>query len=112
MSNTTFTTEQIQTLIAAGIDLNEFFGKSATPDTPAPKKDGRNKAARKHNYEARMARRQQGGARGLTKGEKSALYASLAVNKRTGKPTQAAWDGICAEFKASGLTVDAFLAGR
>ena len=57
----------------------------SAPAVPAePKTDGRNKAARKHNYEARMARRSDkrraSNGAGMTKAEKSALYRSLPKN--------------------------------
>lgn len=103
MSNT-YTQKQIDALIAAKIDLNEFFGATVrtAPAKPA-KKDGRNHAARKHNHDARMTRRADSGRKGgagMTKAEKSALYAELRSD--LGRvPTKTEWNRACK--KARGL---------
>ena len=58
--NTTYSQDQIQMLLAAGIDLNEFFG--APKETPKAEKKAKKvqpeglKAAKKHCYEARVRR--------------------------------------------------------
>lgn len=85
-------------LMAMGMDLDEVIAAAK----PA-KVDGRNHAARKHNHDARIARRQdparKGGA-GMTKAEKSALYADLKA--QYGRvPTKAEWNRACK--KARGL---------
>lgn len=106
--NTTYTAAQITALIAAGIDLNEFFAAGvetpaspATPVTPA-KVDGRNHAARQHNYEARMARRAKTSLGGLTKAERSDLYAAHPeLSKMSATKREAAWRKIVAEYKAA-----------
>ena len=111
---TTITTTALTALIAAGIDLNEQFpgGLDIVPDTAgavavtadqpkAEKEDGRNHAARKHNYEARIARRtdkaRKGGA-GMTKAEKSALYRDL--QGELGRvPTVREWNAACKKVR-------------
>jgi hypothetical protein len=109
MSTTTISSTAAINLIAAGIDLSEVFpnGVVISDDavtTPAPKKDGRNHAARKHNHDARIARRndssRKGGA-GMTKAEKSELYAALIEENGGERPTTAQWNRACK--KARGL---------
>lgn len=108
MSNT-FSQTQINALIAAGIDLNEFFGATTTePKAPtaAPAKpakvDGRNHAARKHNFEARMVRREETTMGGLTKAERSALYAANpSLAKMAAPQRKAAWTKIVKAYKAA-----------
>ena len=98
------TTKQIQALIAAGIDLNEFFGntvETTTTKTTTSKKSKKQPktlvAAKKHCYEARQARRsdssRKGGA-GMTKQEKSDLYAALTAELGQ-RPTTAQWNRAC-----------------
>lgn len=110
MSTTTLSSTAAIKMIAAGIDLNEVFPDGVvisddvvTEAAKPAKKDGRNHAARKHNYDARIARRndksRKGGA-GMTKGEKSALYAEL-VAELGEVPTTAQWNRACK--KARGL---------
>lgn len=67
----TYTDAQIAALVAAGIDLNEFFGAAK----PA-KEDDRNKEARAHNYQARMTRRENTVRGGLTKAERREIAAA------------------------------------
>ena len=68
------------------------------PAVPAqPKADGRNHAARKHNYEARIARREdptrKGGA-GLKKAEKQAIARKLEA-ENGGSYTTRQWNAAC-----------------
>lgn len=111
MSTTTLSSTAAIKMIAAGIDLNEVFPDGVvisddvvtSTDKPA-KADKRNFAARKHNHDARIARREdpsrKGGA-GMTKGEKSALYAELVEANGGDRPTTAQWNRACK--KARGL---------
>jgi hypothetical protein len=60
-------------------------------------------AAKQHCYEARMTRRadasRKGGA-GMTKAEKSAVYAELKAGKPEDfVPSKAAWNKACKEFR-------------
>lgn len=111
--NTTFTAEQIQTLIAAGIDLNEFFAsapavpavaKPVTQPKAAPKKDGRNKAARAANHQARMVRRESTTLGGLKKAERRELAAILRAELgRNFTPEE--WTANVAAYKAGEFTL-------
>lgn len=116
----TYSQTQINALIAAGIDLNEFFGADTTtapaqPATVTPKVDGRNHEARKHNHDARMARRtapkNARNAKGLTSAEKSALYRAYPeLQGMTATARAKGWSNVVAAFKASGMTVEEFTA--
>jgi hypothetical protein len=118
MNTNTITQSVALAFIAAGVDLSETFpgGVTIVPDegtvtaptvsAPKAKVDGRNHAARKHNYEARIARREDpknaANAKGLTKGEKSALYAAHPeLSAMTPAKRKAAWNKIVAAYKAA-----------
>jgi len=103
-NNVTLNAVQAKALIAAGIDPLEFLGLTPAETVPAKpaKEDGRNKAARAHNFERRMARRSATTLGGLTKGERSALYAQHPELSAMSKTARAkAWAQIVAEYKAS-----------
>ena len=101
--------KQIQALaqaVALAVVTALTEGETAVPTKPQPKadrKDGRNKAARQHNHDARIARRQdptrKGGA-GMTKAERRDLAAELRSQGKD--PSNArTWNAACK--KARGL---------
>lgn len=105
--NTTYSAQQISTLIAAGIDLNEFFAAAEAPKTVAAKPakvDGRNLEARAHNHAARIARRETTVRGGLKKGERRELAAILRAE--LGREfTDAEWEANLAAYKAGEFTL-------
>lgn len=109
MSSTTRITQKtLTTLISAGIDLNEVYpngftvGVEETVTAKPVKVDGRNHEARKHNYEARIARRENTVMGGLTKKERSALYAANpALSTMSATKRAAEWKKIVKAYKAS-----------
>jgi hypothetical protein len=110
MNNVTITQSVATSMIAAGINLAEAFGGAdltivadgvPTVETPAAK-DGRNHAARKHNFEARIARRENTKMGGLTKAERSELYkANPGLSAMSATKRAAEWKKIVAAYKAA-----------
>lgn len=104
MSKTiTITESDLQAMITAAVTaaVTQIAAPISLEEKPAAKADGRNKAARAHNYEARIARREdssrKGGA-GMTKAEKSALYKSLQAD--LGRvPTTREWNAACKKVR-------------
>ncbi len=94
--------------LMARLDRLEKAAKAEKAPKKAPKKAKKApkkvREARKHCYEARMARRadasRKGGA-GMTKAEKSALYAELIKKNGGERPTTRQWNAACK--KARGL---------
>lgn len=118
MQNITITTEALANLIAAGVDLSETFpgvnltvvdggvAPAQTAPAKAPKKDGRNLAARAHNAEARLARRADlSDRRGVTKAERKAL--AEVLREELGREfTAAEWDEAVKGLKAGEFTLE------
>lgn len=117
--NTTLTTAAVTALVAAGINLEETFpgGLTIVPDnaaaipaetvTPAvtqPKADGRNKAARAHNYERRMDRRANTALGGVTKVERR-LLAAILRDELGREFTKDEWADNMAAYKAGEFTL-------
>jgi hypothetical protein len=107
MSNATVTPEQVRAALAVLAVWAE--GQIEQPTTPVvtqpkaePKADGRNHEARKHNFERRQARRSATKLGGLTKAERSALYAANPqLAKMSATARKAAWAKIVAAHKAA-----------
>lgn len=97
-----------QEVAAAQIVLAAWNAKQTSKTAPKAAKKAKKmpkkvKAARKANYDARIARRvdpaRKGGA-GMTKPEKSALYAAL-IAELGARPTTRQWNAACK--KARGI---------
>lgn len=113
--STIITNSNVVALVAAGVNLSEMFpggftvvpdGAAVPPAVSQPKADRKQPeslvAAKRHCYEARMARRANTKLGGLTKAERSALYAAhpeLSTMSATAR--RKAWNDIVAEFKAA-----------
>lgn len=104
----TITASGAAQMIAAGINLSEVFpggvtivadGEAVvTPATKPAKVDGRNHAARKHNYDRRIHRFETTERGGLTKAQRRTLAAELRSDLGR-EYTAEEWDAAVGHFK-------------